>query len=271
VSDARDPGGGEPAGGAPDGAASSGATGGDEPPETADSGEAALAVEDLRVTYGTVEALRGVDVRVGEGEVVGVIGPNGAGKSTLSEAIAGFLDYGGSVRYRGREVADATTGELVGDGLVYCTETRDLFGFMSVADNLELGAYRRDRRRERQREFVYDLFPVLEERADQDARTMSGGEQQMLAIGRALMGDPDLLVLDEPSLGLAPVVRQDISDGLDRIRAEGVTVLLCEQNVRFALEHADHVYLLENGRVQREGDPDALGDDEYIREAYLGG
>jgi branched-chain amino acid transport system ATP-binding protein len=246
---------------------------GGESPTTGDgpASEDALAVEDLRVTYGKVEALRGVDLRVGDGEVVGLIGPNGAGKSTLSDAVAGFLPYEGSVRYRGLEVADTAQQTLVERGLVYCTETRDLFDFMSVEDNLELGAYRRDSRLAQQREFVHDLFPVLEERADQHARTMSGGEQQMLAIGRALMGDPDLLVLDEPSLGLAPVIREDISDGLDRIREEGVTVLLCEQNVRFALEHADRVYLLENGSVQREGPPASLEGDEYIQEAYLGG
>jgi branched-chain amino acid transport system ATP-binding protein len=248
----------------------------EEPPDGADStrsleGELALAVEDLHVSYGKVEALRGVDLQVGDGEFVGVIGPNGAGKSTLSDTIAGFLDYEGSIRYRGEAVADTTQEALVERGLVYCTETRDLFGFMDVADNLELGAFRRDSRVAEQREFVYDLFPVLEERAGQAARTMSGGEQQMLAIGRALMGDPDLLVLDEPSLGLAPVVREDISDGLDRIREEGVTVLLCEQNVRFALEHADRVYLLENGSVQREGPPESLEGDEYIQDAYLGG
>jgi branched-chain amino acid transport system ATP-binding protein len=245
----------------------------DASPGTGDGpgGDDALAVEDLRVSYGKVEALRGIDLRVGDGEVVGVIGPNGAGKSTLSDAIAGFLPYEGSVRYRGREVAATAQEALVEEGMVYCTETRDLFQYMSVEDNLDLGAYRRNSRVDEQRAFVYDLFPVLEERADQHALTMSGGEQQMLAVGRALMGDPDLLVLDEPSLGLAPVVREDISDGLDRIREEGVTVLLCEQNVRFALEHADRVYLLENGSVQREGPPADLEGDEYIQEAYLGG
>jgi branched-chain amino acid transport system ATP-binding protein len=237
---------------------------------TGDEGDA-LVVDDLRVDYGTVEALRGVDLQVGDGELVGVIGPNGAGKSTLSDAVAGFLDYDGSIRYRGSEVGATGQERLVEDGLIYCTETRDLFGFMSVEDNLELGAYRRTGDLAERRSFVYDLFPVLEERADQHARTMSGGEQQMLAVGRALMGDPDLLVLDEPSLGLAPVVREDISDGLDRIREEGVTVLLCEQNLQFALDHADRVYLLENGRVERSGTPASLEGDDYVQEAYLGG
>jgi branched-chain amino acid transport system ATP-binding protein len=237
----------------------------------AESAEAVLRGDDLAVSYGEVAALRGVDFHVREGEIAAIIGPNGAGKSTLADAVAGHLPYEGSVTYRGREVSESRSSDLVSRGLIHCTETRDLFGHMSVADNLDLGAYRhRDAVGDR-REFAYDLFPALAERTDQEARTMSGGEQQMLAIGRALMGDPDLLLLDEPTLGLAPVVLEDISDGIERIREEGVTVVLCEQNVTFAMEHADRVYLLENGRIEREGRPEKLRGDEYIREAYLGG
>jgi branched-chain amino acid transport system ATP-binding protein len=232
--------------------------------------DAALAVEDLRVSYGKVAALRGIDLRVGEGEIVSVIGPNGAGKTTLAETITGFHDYEGSVRYRGTEVSERSPSNLVSDGLIHCTEERDLFGHMSVADNLELGTFRRGDADER-RAFVYDLFPALEEREDQRARTMSGGEQQMLAIGRALMSSPDVLILDEPTLGLAPVVLEDISDGLDRIREAGVTVLLCEQNVTFAMDHADRIALLENGDLVREGAPESLRNDEYIHDVYLGG
>ncbi|WP_162829393.1 ABC transporter ATP-binding protein [Halorussus rarus] len=233
--------------------------------------EAVLRAEDLRVSYGEVAALRGLDFHVEEGEIVSVIGPNGAGKSTLADAVSGHVPYEGSVTYRGREVAESSASDLVAEGLIHCTETRDLFGYMSVADNLDLGSYRhRDDVAER-REFVYDLFPTLEDRADQNARTMSGGEQQMLAIGRALMSDPDLLLLDEPTLGLAPVILEDISDGIEEIRESGVTVVLCEQNVTFAMDHADRVYLLENGRFEREGAPETLRGDEYIREAYLGG
>jgi branched-chain amino acid transport system ATP-binding protein len=232
--------------------------------------DAALAVEDLRVSYGKVAALRGIDLSIGEGEIVSVIGPNGAGKTTLAETISGFHDYEGSVRYRGTEVSTRSTSDLVSEGLIHCTEERDLFGHMSVADNLSLGTFRRGNADER-REFVYDLFPALEEREDQHARTMSGGEQQMLAIGRALMGSPDLLVLDEPTLGLAPVILEDISDGLERIREAGVTVLLCEQNVTFAMDHADRIALLENGELVREGAPEDLRDDEYIHDVYLGG
>jgi len=239
------------------------------PPASGD--DPVLAAEDLAVSYGTVTALRGVDVRVPAGTIVGLIGPNGAGKTTLADAVSGFVDYDGAVRFRGREVAGRATSDLVTAGLVHCTESRDLFGHLPVEDNLRLGAYRHRDGLDDRLASVYDLFPVLAERSDQHARTMSGGEQQMLAIGRALMGDPDLLVLDEPTLGLAPIVLEDISAAVEEIREDGDAVLLAEQNVTFAFDHADHVYLLENGRVEREGDPDDLRGDEYIRDAYLGG
>ena len=232
--------------------------------------ENVVTVADLQVSYGKVQALRGVDLTVTEGEIISVIGPNGAGKSTLADTISGFKEYDGSVEFRGAEVAGQNPDDLVSQGLIHCTESRDLFGFMDVSDNLELGAYRRGDVAER-KAFVYDLFPTLEERKSQDANTMSGGEQQMLAIGRALMSDPDLLVLDEPTLGLAPVILQDISEGIDQIQEAGVTVLLCEQNVTFAMNHADRIHLLENGEIVREGPPEELRDDDYIRESYLGG
>ena len=235
-----------------------------------ESTETVIACDDLTVSYGKVAALRGIDLQVGDGEMVGVIGPNGAGKTTLSNTISGFLDYSGNVTYRRSEVAERSVSDLVESGLIHCTESRDLFGHMSVEDNLQLGAYRHSEITERL-SFVYDLFSRLEERADQHARTMSGGEQQMLAIGRALMGDPDCLLLDEPTLGLAPVILQDISDGIERIREEGLSILLCEQNVTFTIDHADRIYLLENGEITREGDPETLRDDEYIQDAYLGG
>jgi branched-chain amino acid transport system ATP-binding protein len=229
-----------------------------------------LAVEDLSVSYGKVQALRDVSFAVGAGELISVIGPNGAGKTTLADTIAGFLPYQGSVRYRDNEVRSRQVTANVEDGLIYCTETRDLFGFMSVEDNLTMGAYREYGQRAERLEYVYDLFPRLEERADQHAETLSGGEQQMLAIGRALMGDPELLILDEPTLGLAPVIVDDISDALTEIIDSGVTVLLCEQNVRFALTHADHIYLLENGEIVRDGPPESLRSDDYVQDAYLG-
>ena len=235
-----------------------------------ESGDILLAVENLHVSYGQVQALRGISLDVRQGNLISVIGPNGAGKTTLSDTIHGELPYDGSVRFEGKEVRETPSKRLVADGLIYASESRDLFGYMSVDDNLRLGSYRRGDV-EAGLEFVYDLFPRLKEREDQDANTLSGGEQQMLAVGRALMGDPELLILDEPTLGLAPIIREDISDALNRIQDEGVTVLLCEQNVNFAFEHADEIHLLENGEIVRSGTPAELSDDEYIRESYLGG
>jgi branched-chain amino acid transport system ATP-binding protein len=239
----------------------------------AGGGGAVLEAENVQVSYGKVTALRGVDLTLGEGELVSLIGPNGAGKTTFCDTITGFLDYGGSVSYRGTEVSGVGQSDLVERGMIYCTEERDLFGFMDVEDNLRLGAYAIDDENyvEQQLEFVYDLFPRLEERVDQNARSMSGGEQQMLAIGRALMGNPDLLVLDEPTIGLAPVILEDISDAIDPIQEQGVSILLTEQNVTFALDHADRMYLLENGEVVKTGTPEELRGDDYIRETYLGG
>ena len=242
------------------------------PAQVADDRPTVLQAEDVRVSYGKVTALRGLDVTVREGEIVSLIGPNGAGKTTFCNTASGFLDYQGSLTYRDREVATVGQTELVEQGMIHCTEERDLFGYMDVEDNLELGGYLQDDDViEERKEFVYDLFPRLDERREQNARSMSGGEQQMLAIGRALMGDPDLLILDEPTLGLAPVILQDIAEALDPIIEQGVTVLLTEQNVTFALKHADRIYLLENGEVAKEGTPEELKGDDYIRESYLGG
>jgi branched-chain amino acid transport system ATP-binding protein len=237
------------------------------------SDETVLRTTDLQVAYGKVQALRGIDAYVDEGEIVSLIGPNGAGKTTFANTVSGFLPYNGSVEYRGREVGAVGQRELVREGMIHCTEKRDLFGYMNVHENLKLGAYAIDDETyvREQLEFVYDLFPRLDERRNQNARSMSGGEQQMLAIGRALMGNPDLLVLDEPTIGLAPVILEDISDALDPILDQGVTILLTEQNVTFALKHADRMYLLENGSVVKTGTPAELRGDDYIRESYLGG
>ena len=233
-------------------------------------GEPLLSVSDLTVSYGKVTALDGVDVDVQTGETIGVIGPNGAGKSTLVDAISGFLDYEGSITYRGLEVAESSTQALVENGLFYCTERRDLFGQMSVEQNLRLGSYLNESGEDERLAEVFDLFPRLEERRDQTAESLSGGEQQMLSLGRGLMSDPDFLILDEPSIGLAPVVLEDISDALTAITELDVTVLLCEQNITFALEHADRLYLLENGAVRRSGTTESLQSDEFV-ESYIGG
>jgi branched-chain amino acid transport system ATP-binding protein len=261
-------------GGAASGAGSAGSTatqsaGG----RAASTSEELLRIENLSVSYGKIQALQGIDLHLDQGEIVSVIGPNGAGKTTLSNTVTGFLPYEGSVRFRGQEIAGNEVAGLVDQGLIQCTEKRNLFGYMDVDDNLRLGAYREDEEEvvEQQLEFVYNLFPRLEERKEQNARTMSGGEQQMLAVGRSLMGRPDLLVLDEPTLGLAPVILQDISEGLETMQDEGVNILLAEQNVTFAMNHADRIYLLEQGEIVREGSPDELEGDDYVQEAYIGG
>ena len=234
------------------------------------AGEPVLGVSDLHVSYDKIIALRGISLSVDRGEVVSIIGPNGAGKSTFADTVAGFLDYDGEITYLGTELGGRSPATLVEAGLVYCTEKRDLFGHMTVRENLRIGSYRRGENVDERLEYVYDLFPRLEEREEQEAATMSGGEQQMLAIGRSLMSDPEVLLLDEPTIGLAPVILEDISEALEEISTQGVTVVLCEQNVTFAMNHADRIYLLENGQIEFEGDPSTLRDDDYVRDAYLG-
>ncbi|MXR51062.1 ATP-binding cassette domain-containing protein [Halovenus sp. WSH3] len=231
-----------------------------------------LQLEDVDVSYGKTQALRNVSLEVEEGEIVGVIGPNGAGKTTMLDSIAGYKEYSGSITYDGTEVSETSSGKLVNDGLVYCTEDRDLFPYFTVHENLQMGAQFRsdDGAVQESFDFVYDLFPRLDERRDQEAQTMSGGEQQMLALGRALMSDPDVLMLDEPTLGLAPVIIDDISEALERLQDEGLTILLVEQNSTFALRHAERLYLLEQGSIELSGTADELRDDDYIRDAYVG-
>jgi branched-chain amino acid transport system ATP-binding protein len=233
---------------------------------------ALLEVEELDVYYSKAHVLREVSLEVGEGEFVAVIGPNGAGKTTLFACISGLKNYSGRISFAG-EGLPPSPATIVNLGIIHCPEERHLFPFMSVYDNLMLGAYRRNEGRAIQRDLgmVYGLFPILGERRRQWARTLSGGEQQMLAIGRALMGRPKLLLLDEPTLGLAPIVRRDISEALQKINDQGVTILLAEQNVVFALEHSGRLYLLETGRVVKEGTAAEFREDEHIRHSYLGG
>ncbi|AXR80860.1 ABC transporter ATP-binding protein [Natrarchaeobaculum sulfurireducens] len=232
-----------------------------------------LEIEDLHVYYGKSHALKGVSLSIEPGEIYGVIGPNGAGKTTMLNAIAGFVDYEGAIHYDGIDLATVSPRDIVTDGLVYCTEDRDLFPFFSVHENLQMGAQFRDDREavKRDLEMVYDLFPRLDERREQEAETMSGGEQQMLAIGRALMSDPDLLMLDEPTLGLAPIIIEDINDAIETLNEdEGLTILLAEQNSTFALRHAERLALLETGEIELAGPADEFQDSDYIQEAYIG-
>ncbi|WP_085316749.1 ABC transporter ATP-binding protein [Derxia lacustris] len=233
-----------------------------------------LEVRGLCVAYGKVEAVHDVDLAVPEGSIVTVIGPNGAGKTTTLAALMGLLPMRGSVGFDGRIDARPTVERRVAAGLALVPESRDLFSEMSIEDNLRLGAFQRHRDGHRDaattlRE-VYALFPRLLERRTQAAGTLSGGERQMLALGRALMGKPRLLMLDEPSLGLAPLIVRDIFRIIVQLRARGVSVLLVEQNARAALQVADYAYVLENGRVALEGPASELATDPRVVESYLG-
>ncbi len=216
-----------------------------------------LQVEDVSVQYGKAQALQGVSIHVHEGEFVSVVGLNGAGKTTLFNAISGLLPYGGRIARAGASLRQLTPARIARGGIVHCPETRELFGEMSVRENLDLGGqHLGEDARGRQLEWLFELFPILKERQGQMAQTLSGGEQQMLAIGRALMMQPTILILDEPTLGLAPVILEQLSKALERLRqTTSITVLLGEQNVTFALPHADRVYVIEHGRIVWEGDP----------------
>ncbi len=234
---------------------------------------ALLSVQDLHVNYGRVEALHGVSLEVGAGQIVSVIGPNGAGKTTLLSALAGVLPSRGEAQYQGETLSSLSVEERVRRGLVLVPEKRELFGSMTVADNLLLGSYSRSIRSRVGADLdgVYQRFPRLLERRSQLAGTLSGGEQQMLAIGRALMTAPKLLMLDEPSLGLAPIIVREIFKIVESLRESGVTVLLVEQNARAALACSDHGYVLETGDVKLSGPARQLAEDPAVTSAYLGG
>ena len=233
-----------------------------------------LEVESRSVSYGKVEAVHGVSIRAGEGRIVSVIGPNGAGKTTLLGAIMGLLPSRGTIRYLGEPLAGASVEERVGRGLVLVPEKRELFASMTVGDNLALGAFARRRDGEaatrRSLDEVYGRFPRLAERRDQLAGTLSGGERQMLALGRALMGRPKLLMLDEPSLGLAPLIVREIFSIIVGLRAAGVSILLIEQNARAALQVSDDGYVLETGELVLSGPSAELAADPKVAATYLG-
>jgi ABC-type branched-subunit amino acid transport system ATPase component len=216
-----------------------------------------LEIEGVQVSYGKASALEKVDFSVNERECVSIVGLNGAGKTTLFNTISGLLPYSGAVRFDGRELRASNASEIAKSGIVQCPESRELFGTMTVRENLDLGGHLlRPDARKAQLDSIFGLFPILSSRQGQDARTLSGGEQQMLAIGRALMMRPKLLILDEPTLGLAPIVIEQLSNALHELRrTTPLTLLLGEQNVKFALPHADRVYVLERGRVTWQGNP----------------
>ena len=233
-----------------------------------------LSVTGLHASYGRAEVLAGLDLQVDAGRVVTVIGPNGAGKSTTLNALMGVLPSRGRVVFDGHDLADATLEERVMMGLALVPEKRELFGSMAVEDNLVLGGFRAMKLKVPQwrseLERVYGLFPRLKERRAQLAGTLSGGERQMLAVGRALMSRPKLLMLDEPSLGLAPLVVREVFLIIERLREEGASILLIEQNARAALEVANHGYVLETGSIALEGAAALLANDARVVETYLG-
>ena len=232
-----------------------------------------LKIKDLHVSYGGIKALRGVDLEVPDGKIVPLIGANSAGKSTTLRTISGLVKAeSGSITYDGKELLGLSINKILEQGIAQSPEGRRVFPNLTVLENLKIGAYlRKDRDGiEKDVRWIYELFPRLEERHWQPAGTLSGGEQQMLAVGRALMSRPKLLMMDEPSLGLAPLVVQGIFDIIRTINQQGVTVLLIEQNANMALKIADYAYVLETGCITKSGTGAALLADESIKEAYLG-
>ncbi|MGA8053184.1 MAG: ABC transporter ATP-binding protein [Burkholderiales bacterium] len=233
---------------------------------------ALLEVKGLEVAYGGIRAVKGIDFEVHEGELVALIGANGAGKSTTLRALSALVHpAGGSIRYRGEATRALPSHALVRRGLALVPEGRQVFGRLTVRENLEMGAYHRtDRDVPRDLERVYSLMSRLAERREQLAGTLSGGEQQMLAIGRALMSRPKLLLLDEPSMGLAPIMVQKVFDTVQTVAREGVTILLVEQNAKLALELSERGYVMESGLITLSGESSRLLADPKVREAYLG-
>ena len=238
--------------------------------------EPLLELDSVESFYGQIKALKGISLYVNEGEIVTLIGANGAGKTTLLNVVSGLVrPIQGRILFDSQEIASLDAVEIVGLGISHVPEHRQLFGTMTVRENLLLGAYHRYRQTDRaavrhEIEEIYEIFPILRQRQDQLAGTLSGGEQQMLALGRGLMAQPRLILLDEPSLGLAPLIVEDLLDVVASLRDAGKTVLLVEQNARLALKLADRGYVLETGRIALEGDASTLAQDRRVREAYLG-
>ena len=235
--------------------------------------EAFLQVNDIATAYGNIEALKGVDLAAADGDITCLLGPNGAGKTTLMMTIAGILKpRRGSITLRGEEIAGRTPRHIVEQGIALVPENRLVFPDMTVEENLRAGAFSRKVAAEIDRdvEAMFTRFPVLRERSTQNAGTLSGGEQQMLAISRALMARPKLLLMDEPSLGLAPLIVEDIFRIIRELNADGTTIFLVEQNAHMALQVANHFYLIEQGRVVFDGNPGEIEEEEVIKRAYLG-
>lgn len=232
-----------------------------------------LAIRDLHVYYGGIHALRGIDIDVPDGKIISLIGANGAGKSTTLKSIMGLVPKAeGHVYWDDVDITSSKTKDIVGEGIILCPEGRRIFPDLTVDENIAAGAYLRKDKAEiaKDREWVYELFPRLSERTWQLGATLSGGEQQMLAVARALMSKPKLLMLDEPSLGLAPLIIKDIFAIIEKIKAEGVNILLIEQNAKAALDISDYAYVMETGVITMAGPGKVLLNDPRVQQAYLG-
>jgi len=237
-----------------------------------DPGESLLAVRDLDAGYGDLQVLDGVDMDVAAGEYVVIVGPNGAGKSTVMKSVFGLTTHmGGSVTFDGQDISQRRPDQIIHEGIGYVPQNDNVFGSLTVRENLEMGAYILDEVPESQIDVIYDRFPILEERSTQKAGTLSGGQQQMLAMGRALMLDPDLLLLDEPSAGLAPDLVAEMFDRIDGINDDGTAVLMVEQNAKEALRRCDRGYVLVQGQNRYQDDGDVLLADQQVRQEFLGG
>ena len=231
-----------------------------------------LEISGLRGGYGAVEVLRGVDLDIASGEIVALLGSNGVGKTTLSSILTGLVPcWDGTIRFKGREIQKLSPRAIIDMGLIHVPEGRHIFPNLSVRENLELGSYRRGRaNRAKNMEHVVSVFPRLSERFDQKAGTLSGGEQQMLAIGRGMMAEPELLILDEPSIGLSPLLVEEMFELITTLNGEGLTILLVEQNVLQSMEIASRAFVMENGLITLSGTPAELMDDPELQRSYLG-
>ena len=232
-----------------------------------------LELKNLKTYYGNIQALKDVSIQISEGEIITLIGANGAGKSTTLMSISGIVPpRSGEVLFMGKPIQDLPPNDIVSLGISQVPEGRRIFPFLSVAENLDMGAFLRNDKDEIKRdiEYIYELFPILADRRHQAGGTLSGGEQQMLAMGRAMMANPKVLLLDEPSMGLAPVLVDSIFDTIQELNKEGTTILLVEQNARVALQIANRGYVLETGEIVLSGSAEDLRDDETVQKAYLG-
>ena len=232
-----------------------------------------LKIEGLYGSYGNIQALKGIDLEVNKGEIVSIVGANGAGKTTLLTCISGLMPYKGTITYDGQQLGKISADKIVKMGIVQVPEGRQIFSELSVIENLKMGAYSRPRGENPQPDIdrIFGLFPRLGERKDQKGGSLSGGEQQMLAMGRAMMAHPKLLLLDEPSMGLAPVVVADIFKNIRQLHDQGITIVLIEQNAKMALKNSDRAYVIENGEITLSGPAAELAENEEIQKAYLGG